>query len=308
MTDRRNKKHSRNCDIGRDANSVLNKKLKKILKDHDEDSIVYKMLICCYKEKFLLFNLTGSGEEIMREFMNIPDKSKLGKLKIDILNRIRIMSIDKNNLSILPDLRSFTKLKILDISDNKLTRIPKMNDIIKELDIRNNKITTVPLLTNLRILEASKNKIVKLNLSSKIERLDISYNPITSIESIPTLKYLNISNTNFSSFNYELPSLSYLDMSNTSIKRIECNDNEIEYLCASNSKLTYLPNMEYVREINIQNTRVKRIPFYDSLEKLSMNVDQINKIKLPKQYKIKDVCKHVENNLVIFEFETQFER
>lgn len=290
--------------FGNDSDSILSKKLQNKVKNMDPNSILYKMYICYYKEKLHLLNLTDTKEDIIKDFLNLSDS----RLKTAIMDNVRILSLDENNISTPSDLRCFKMVRSLDLSNNKLRKMPPTNTKLKDLDIKYNKITSLPHYPKLKILEASHNRLVDIKYSKKLERLVLSHNPITKLADLPKLKHLNISNTNISKLNYDFPLLTYLDITYTNIKTIDCPDNEIEFLCAANSKLTVLPEMEYVREIYIQNTRVTNVPFYDSLEKLSLTEEQYHSVTFNNRYKINRMEKNSKTGIIIIMFEPQFER
>jgi Leucine-rich repeat (LRR) protein len=106
---------------------------------------------------------------------------------------IEEINISNLNLTYIPSLERFIKLKILYCGTNKLTSLPNLPNTLKELYCSSNKLTRLPNLSNtLRIISCSNNKLTRLpNLPNTLERLYCYYNKLTSLPILPnTLKEL----------------------------------------------------------------------------------------------------------------------
>lgn len=106
------------------------------------------------------------------------------------------------------------KLKVLDLSSNELTNIPKSLFLLKKLEVlilKNNKIIDLP------------NFLIQMN----IKDLDLSYNKGIKLENLPmNLKNLSISNIGLDSISREITDLQYLEylsVSQNNIKVLPCS-------------------------------------------------------------------------------------
>ncbi len=110
-------------------------------------------------------------------------------------------------------LKKLTKMEVLDLSDNKLTKFPStpINAMtkLKELYINDNQITSISTYigkcTNLRILDASDNKITSVSSSitkcKKLTKLNLANNKLTKIPSLKSLSNLKCTDTDYYALN-----------------------------------------------------------------------------------------------------------
>jgi Leucine-rich repeat (LRR) protein len=184
---------------------------------------------------------------------------------------IEILSIARQNLTELPDLRRFNNLKDLEIVNNNITGI---------LDV------TSKVTDNLIRLSCFNNQIIEIkNLPSKLERLDCSQNLLSNLYNLPpNLKYLNISFNNFSilpnlpdllktlhchnnqlkNINNLPKELHYFTCFNNQIEQINYLPDSLDYLYCSNNLLKEFPNIP--NELSVLNCE------YNQIKKLPMNI------------------------------------
>ena len=162
------------------------------------------------------------------------------------------------------NLTKFNNLEVLDIENNSLTRIlvPKS---LKELVINNNKLIELPININPIRLKANKNNLTMLPEEyTNIENLELSYNNITKINKKNKLRRLII-DSNPIEIIESLGSLTYLDISDTN--QVKLNDLPlIKNLVANSTKLTEIPNFKTLEVIEVVNTPIKKIQFFENFD------------------------------------------
>lgn len=132
---------------------------------------------------------------------------------------ITSISINRNNISSFPDIRSIPSLTFLDLSDNNL-------EIIEE--------EKIPVNTNLSRIFIEKNKFKRipgeLNNMQHLYEIDMGYNEVLSVEDYDLFALTNLLSL-------------YLD--NNPIRYISANafqnNNKLTFLYLSNTKLTTMP-------------------------------------------------------------------
>jgi len=96
---------------------------------------------------------------------------------------VGIINVSRKNLTYLPDLTRFKKLKELLCSNNKLKSLPPLPNSLVVLSCRNNPLTELPQFNdNLKVLVCSKNNLTWLpHLNNNLEYLDCSENQLTEL-------------------------------------------------------------------------------------------------------------------------------
>ena len=208
----------------------------------------------------------------------------LAKLPADTLE----INISNKNLSCLPDLSRFTKLEVLDCSDNNIKEIilfnttlqtlycscnqidnfPSVSDNCKMVDCSNNNITIIPCLKNttLEYLDCANNIILLIQgLNDTLQHLDCSHNNIKKLPQLPSnLQYLDCSYNKIIS----------LPMLNTNLEKIYCSDNNIttlpnlndnlEFLDCSYNNITTLPHIkDNVHTVYCCNNKIMTVYLHD---------------------------------------------
>jgi Leucine-rich repeat (LRR) protein len=133
---------------------------------------------------------------------------------LDSLHKnITELDVSKKNLTYLPSLTSFKKLRTLNCMYNKLTSLPPLNPNLQFLWCSHNKLTSLPSFNEkLVALHCSNNKLTSLPpLNEFLTRLYCDVNKLTS-----------------------LPPL------NNFLIRLWCNNNQLTSLPPLNEKLEYL--------------------------------------------------------------------
>ena len=194
---------------------------------------------------------------------NIPNEIKSNKF----INLSHLF-LSNNNLTGYLDFSMFKNLITLDLDSNDITKI-KLPENLSELSINNNKleyiecnkkllrlkasnnnIANISIETNIEILELDNNKIEKLNIDklNKLERLIIFCNPIKNIKLSSNLTYLDISETNIDNIDYI------------------SSDRLIHLVANSCINLKILPRLKELKILEIINTPIDKLFFYENFE------------------------------------------
>lgn len=183
-----------------------------------------------------------------------------------------ILFLNDNNLSNTVDFSNFKKLLILDITSNKISSL-KLPQTLIELTANNNNIVELQSdLNNLLRLIINNNKLKIIEVYLKLELLEIASNNIEIIKFYPVIKKI-VAHDNPLKQIVQCPTLTYLDIT-------ECPINEIpafpiiKHLSASKTKLTAVdPLMKNLEFIEIINTPVKRLGYFENFDVILLSLD-----------------------------------
>lgn len=224
-----------------------------------------------------------------RELNEIPE------LPEDII----FLDISNNKIKNIGNLRKYRKLRTVNISYNKLT---KLEDVYLEE------------------LNCSFNKISKIQ-NCRIKRLDISYNYLGNTLQLSYTKILYVNNNpylecilsnsleelvcnNCSIHEIIAPKIKILDCSNNKIKKLQLK--KIRELDCENNSIMNFENMNDILFLNCSANNIKSLDYYSKLKSLIMN----SETSIDEEYhdKIIDVEKYYNKNLDVnvysFVFET----
>lgn len=203
--------------------------------------------------RFLIidYNLIETIEnEIQNLSILLINMNKLVRIKGDLVfHNLEILEVSKNKLKKLPDFTLFAhKLKKLDASNNYLYKFPKLPKSIVELYLDKNKIKKIP-----KTLSAFNNlKIFK-----------ISHNNLKKCPKLP-------------------PSIKLVEMFSNKIKQIEDSETPRLKTCLIyDNKLNNIPklNETQITEINFIRNRIKNFYVEDLLKRITkLNLSE-NSIK-----------------------------
>jgi len=209
--------------------------------------------------------------------------------------------IANNDITYLPNLTRFKKLKLLNCHDNKLTRLPRLPNSLVELNCDYNKLTSLPVLPKkMNRLLCSHNKIKQLpKLPQELKILHCNHNELTCLPELPnnlnelwcysniltclpklpnTLKTLYCNNNNITSLPILPKKLTFLN----------CGENEIEYLPPLPERLSYF----CYNNIPLFDVLIHNLNPMNSYPQIKKNVDILNNcrnmiyaIKFKKQFR-----------------------
>src|SRR3989304_7653372 len=163
-------------DYNKIEEQTVDEHKKRISKDYD--TLEYRIKECNKTgKKSLDLNCLD-----LKEFPKyIPD---------DIIEQLENLFCSDNFLEKINDLSKFKRLKVLDLSGNKLSVLPKMPEYIEEISCKFNKIENIDSLKsldNLKRLDCSENKLKKIINIKNLQILFCSKNKIKKIEEMKNL-------------------------------------------------------------------------------------------------------------------------
>ncbi|OHS99968.1 protein phosphatase 2C [Tritrichomonas foetus] len=207
--------------------------------------------------------------------------NKFQSLPMDLQN-VNIVLLSNNQYNEVPEnvinaLKSYPSLKRLDLSQNKITKLPFSHPSLQSLILMQNRFTEIPSLQNFPALDyimVDFNFIKKLLLSSEslytlsaslncietvdpglnlpaLNSLDLSKNRISSLPNLaqccPTLRTLNLDDNLITEFNCQLPNtlqdISLLSNNISEISENVTNLPNLKTLAISGNKLTHVPKL-----------------------------------------------------------------
>jgi hypothetical protein len=184
------------------------------------------------------------------------------------------------NLKLYPEL---FKVKMLFIDHNKLTELPNPKYVpnLTSLNCSHNNLTAIPFYPKLVCLMASNNQIRNINeyRGSKLKYLDCSFNSGFDLNiELPNCNQLYLSDCKLSSLNVSLfPQITILDCENNHLTKIGSSSTLIE-LGVQNNILQDLPSYPNLLRLYVDNNHLIKIRTYEKLLILSASHNQIIQI------------------------------
>ena len=271
--------------------SEYNKELQNLYLNENLDSFEYRINEC-NKENNKILDLKHLDLKIFP------------KLADDIINNLEELYISNNDIEELPDLHNFKKLKVIDISVNKLKKIGKLPNTLIEFCCFDNlllDISPIKNCINLKTLYICNNKISDLSFLESNKSLEIllaNDNQITDIpRNIPKLKKIQIKNNKLTKVK-SYDNLIYLDCRNNNILEVEQQINLRDLIISNNKELSDLPVMNKLKYLEIVNTKIERIRYMEKLEELILLLDNLKYIS--KKYRVEDSYCHKNKYVNLF--------
>lgn len=207
--------------------------------------------------------------------LEIDDQYLLELLELkriqNIFNQIEFLDLSNNKLTKIPDLEKFPNILYLNISFNSIDQHIHNENLI-ELTCHNNLIRSIKS-NKLTHLSASNNLIESLDIPN-IKILIINYNKIDWLSS-----YIN---------------LSYLECIENQIKQID-NMIGLEELYIGYNKLINVKNMPNLKVLNCVGNPIEKIKYFPNLKTLMAST-----CKISTQYILDDMEKIKSDYLINF--------
>ena len=172
----------------------------------------------------------------------------------------------------------------LDLSNQKLTKIPIISNNVTELILTYNQITKIENLPkNLQKLYLYDNQITKIeNLPNSLQKLYLSYNQITKIENLPnSLRKLYLSYNQITKIENLSDSLRILWLDGNQITKIENLPKNLQHLNLESNQITKIENLpKNLQKLDLshnQITKIENLP--ENLQTLYLENNQITKIE-----------------------------
>ena len=195
---------------------------------------------------------------------------------------IETINVSRRNLTYLPSLKRFYKLKKLYCENNQLTMLPELNASLRSLWCNNNQLTMLPELNaSLQALYCSDNQLTMLpELNDSLQILHCYNNQLTMLPE----------------FNH---SLQRLYCSNNQLTMLPELNDSLQSLYCDNNQLTMLPELnDSLRWLNCSNNQL--------LYKLISNNDYLHSERKNEMNKIIQLLKRVKFIIVCLKYKQKF--
>jgi hypothetical protein len=211
-------------------------------------------------------HLTGCVDDVLPltiEKLKL-DNNNISKFDGSKFLNLKELSIASNNLvcfTFPPNIES------LDISTNKLLKLPRFPDSLKGIACSNNLLTTLPTMNeSLKCLSCNINKIEFLPyLPASLRELDASDNVIHTVVNLPnSLRCLLLSNNKLSGITCKtLNNLETLDIDNNRLQQVPLLPKNIINVNLAYNKIEEIDHSDIpytVDKLNISYNRILEIP------------------------------------------------
>lgn len=249
--------------------------VKQDYQDKDTDSIEYR-LEECKREKNETLDLSHMQEDCFEQLFS-------NKTFLSIRKIIQHIFAKDCNIRVLPNLSGLISLQTLDVSCNKLKKLPELPESLEELIVNDNRLSVIDNdLPKLLRFNGSDNMLTRINYSNSLERVHIKNNPIDVVPKLSNLYFLDASITKVKKI-HPMPKLKYLDISFTEIMIIPdmpC----LEHLQCNESSVNDISIIKSLHSLEIVNAKIDRIHYMPNL--YTVTYHDSNPIKLSKQFKI----------------------
>ncbi len=148
-------------------------------------------------------------------------------------------------ISSIEGIQYFDNLEDLDCSNNQLTTLPTLHNLLTTLNCTDNQLITLPTLpSSLTVLDCSYNQLTALPaLPNSLTGLGCVYNQLTALPTLPSsLTELNCSYNSLTALPTLPSSLTALDCSTNYLTTLPALPNSLTHLtCTRNNQLAVLP-------------------------------------------------------------------
>jgi internalin A len=191
--------------------------------------------------------------------------NNLSTLPLIYSANLKMLNLDYNQFTDLPNLTGLTNLEVLSFPTNPMTQLTGISNYttLKRLNVSSCQFTVLPdlsALTNLEVLHVNINQLTQLpdlTALTKLVTLNVYNNQLTSLPNLNTLTNLEIFNASTNQL-VQLPSLS----SNTKITE----------LYVYNNQLTSLPDLSSITGLSVFDcgtNSLTTLPSFGSLTQLT---------------------------------------
>ncbi len=211
---------------------------------------------------------------------------------------LKHLFLSNNLLSGEIDLTRLINLEILDVDNNKITNL-KLPSSILEISANNNCLNIIPNLQNALRVRLSHNNIDNIiNINSRVNILELDNNKLTSIDlsNYNNLNHIVLFKNPITKIKLS-PSVSYIDLSETKISEID-NLYNINHLVVNDCKyLVDLPKSKIIKNIELINTPLQKLYFYDNFELILIQLNMTKNIS--SKYKTCGANMQIRKNIIL---------
>lgn len=249
-------KYKRQRDLGDRTKMQFADEITETMFDKkiDLDTLEYRFQEC-RESKYYELDLCHME---LKEMPSIPS---------DITDSVRHLFLFNNNLTEI-DLNKFKALKLLDVSDNRLTIIKNVPITLEELFCPGNQLTVLPEIKNLDRLNCNLNKLTRIAPYQNLRILHCSFNKIDDIPNFQQLTKLFIDGNRVKALP-SLPKLEVLDISKNSITVI--NSPTVEVLICNGNGTVRLDKMDKLNNLELFDTLIEKLDYFPNLRYLCCN-------------------------------------
>lgn len=201
-----------------------------------------------------------------------------------IPTNIKYLDLSNNGLTEIYDLSGFEHLEGVDVSNNKLSALPKLPSNIIEICCRNNNIRDINILyySHLERLDCSNNKLNKLTNHRTVRSLVCADNRLERLPIMNKLVKLYCKNNRITSL-HPYPKLEELECTNNKISVIG-DYPLVKGLFCDKNKITSIGQLPNVNVINCCENKIDKLEFYENLQELIC--DYTKSMSISRKYKI----------------------
>ncbi|CNK80137.1 NEL-type E3 ubiquitin ligase domain-containing protein [Yersinia aleksiciae] len=187
---------------------------------------------------------------------------KLSSLPEYLPEHIKILDVSNNALTKLPELPE--SLKHMRVHSNQLTLLPELPKTLININVSSNQLTRLPELPKKLIdLNVSTNQLTRVpELPKKLIDLNVNANQLTRLPELPkTLKYMKVHSNQLTQLP-ELPALlTYLSANDNQLTNLPMLPAKLTSLSASSNQLTRLPELPAtLTYLNASDNQLTSVP------------------------------------------------
>lgn len=278
------KKH-RNIDPSR---AIWADDVKSDFNGKDTDLIDYRIEECA-REKYTMIDLSYMEANC---FFNMVHNN----LFSTFCNSLQHIFAENSKLDEIPDIICLKFLLTLDVSSNRLTKLPKLPASLEELIVNNNKLTSIQQnLPKLLRFNGNDNNISEFNCPPLLERIHLKNNPIAYIPRLDNLYFLDIATTKISHL-FPCKNLKWLDISYTQIKALPEMDS-LQHLTCIDASLQDITKLKNLHAIEMSGSQIVHVQYLSCLSTLVYKNGM--DLKLSKKYLITHTKKNENDDIEI---------
>lgn len=219
--------------------------------------------------------------------------------QIDNIKHIKYLFLTHNNFVDI-DLSNFVNLVAVDISFNKLTKVPILPKGIVEVTITNNLIDKENLYkyNYLKRVNLSNNNLSNIKVIDSLETLICDNNNIRFIGNFVSLKDLRCDNNKITAI-HPMKKLLVLSCCNNRITEINGFEKLVEIYCDDNN-IEIIKNLPLVEVIHCVKNKITNVAYFSKL--LEIKCDYNDTLSISKLYKIDNTQMNEKYVTVCFKY------
>jgi hypothetical protein len=171
-------------------------------------------------------------------------------------------TIDLKNMNLyeLPELPSY--ITKLNISGNFLTKLDNLPANLKILDASNNRIENITLPNKISMVNLTYNNLTSINIPRSVKQISLAYNCFEEMPEFPEMVWhVDISHNKIKTISHLPDSMKGIAFSSNQVEKIDKIPLFMEVLYCDNNKLTSLPELPgCLTQLNCSGNDIKELP------------------------------------------------